>query len=103
MEIVVNIIVKGNMLGSDCYIARGVSWRCRYLCRQTKIRIFKSLVIPVLLYGCETWTLNTDMNWRIDIFGTRCLRKIMGYGILNFVQSQISDCSKRPIRDLLLA
>ena len=24
-------------------------WRCRYLCRQTKIRIFKSLVIPVLL------------------------------------------------------
>ena len=31
-------------------------WRCRYLCRRTKIQIFKSLVIPVLLYGCETWT-----------------------------------------------
>ena len=29
-------------------------WCCRYLCRWTKIRIFKSLVIPVLLYGCET-------------------------------------------------
>ena len=28
-------------------------WR-EYLCRQTKIRIFKSLVIPVLLYRCET-------------------------------------------------
>ena len=27
---------------------------CRYLCRRTKIRIFKLLVIPVLLYGCET-------------------------------------------------
>ncbi|KAG0722471.1 Golgi resident protein GCP60 [Chionoecetes opilio] len=26
-------------------------WRCRYLCRRTKIWIFKSLVIPVLLYG----------------------------------------------------
>ncbi|KAG0710786.1 putative epidermal cell surface receptor [Chionoecetes opilio] len=30
----------------------GSIWRCRYLCRRTKIRIFKSLVIPVLLYGC---------------------------------------------------
>ena len=54
-------------------------WRCRYLCKWTKIWIFKSLVIPILLYGCETWTLNTDLNNRIDIFGTRCLRRIMGY------------------------
>ena len=28
-------------------------WRCRYLCRRTKIRIFKSLVLHVLLYGCD--------------------------------------------------
>ena len=35
---------------------------CRYLCRRTKIRIFKSLMIPVLLYGCETSTLNTDLK-----------------------------------------
>ena len=37
-------------------------WRCQYLCRWIKILIFKSLVIPVLLYGCETWTLNTDLK-----------------------------------------
>ena len=37
-------------------------WRYQYLRGQTKIQIFKSLVIPVLLYGCETWTLNTDMK-----------------------------------------
>ncbi|KAG0716932.1 Retrovirus-related Pol polyprotein from type-1 retrotransposable element R2 [Chionoecetes opilio] len=43
-------------------------WRCRYLCRRTKIRIFKSLVIPVLLYGCETWTLNSDLKRRINAF-----------------------------------
>ena len=28
-------------------------WHRQYLCRWTKIQIFKSLVIPVLLYGCE--------------------------------------------------
>ncbi|KAG0720330.1 putative uncharacterized transposon-derived protein F52C9.6 [Chionoecetes opilio] len=46
----------------------GSIWRCRYLCRRTKIRIFKSVVIPVLLYGCETWTLNSDLKRRIDAF-----------------------------------
>ncbi|KAG0726800.1 DNA-directed RNA polymerases I, II, and III subunit RPABC2 [Chionoecetes opilio] len=49
----------------------GSIWRCRYLCRRTKIRIFKSLVIPVLLYGCETWTLNSDLKRRINAFGLR--------------------------------
>ena len=29
-------------------------WRCRYLCRRTKIRLFRALVLPVLLYGSET-------------------------------------------------
>ncbi|KAG0730425.1 2-hydroxyacylsphingosine 1-beta-galactosyltransferase [Chionoecetes opilio] len=57
----------------------GSIWRCRYLCRRTKIRIFKSLVIPVLLYGCETWTLNSDLKRRINAFGNKCLRRIMGY------------------------
>ena len=41
-------------------------WRCQYLCRRTKIRIFKSLVIRLLFYGCETWTLRINLkkaNW----------------------------------------
>ncbi|KAG0724748.1 LINE-1 retrotransposable element ORF2 protein [Chionoecetes opilio] len=51
----------------------GSIWRCRYLCRRTKIRIFKSLVIPVLPYGCETWTLNSDLKRRINAFDVRRL------------------------------
>ena len=31
-------------------------WSCRYMCRQTKILIFKLLVIPVLLFGYEMYT-----------------------------------------------
>lgn len=54
-------------------------WSCRYLRRQTKIWLFKLLVIPVLLYGCETWTLNTDLKRWIDAFGNKSLRRIMGY------------------------
>ncbi|XP_069993548.1 uncharacterized protein [Penaeus vannamei] len=34
-------------------------WRCRYLCRRTKLSIFKTLIMPVLLYGSEIWTYSS--------------------------------------------
>ena len=41
-------------------------WRCRYLSRRTKVRVFKSLVLPVFLYGSETWTLSKALKRRIN-------------------------------------
>ena len=78
-------------------------WRCRYLCRRTKIRVFKTLVLPVLLYGCETWTLNADLKRRIDAFGTRCLRRIMGYRWDDFVSNQrlLRETESRPITSIV--
>ena len=78
-------------------------WRCRYLCRRTKIRVFKTLVLPVLLYGCETWTLNADLKRRIDVFGTRCLRRIMGYRWDDFVSNQrlLHETESRPITSIV--
>uniref|UniRef100_A0A3B3R059 Reverse transcriptase domain-containing protein n=1 Tax=Paramormyrops kingsleyae TaxID=1676925 RepID=A0A3B3R059_9TELE len=35
-------------------LERGVC-RSRYLCKRTKVQVFRVLVLPVLLYGCETW------------------------------------------------
>ena len=32
-------------------------WHLKYLSRRTKVDVFKRLVLPALLYGCETWTL----------------------------------------------
>ena len=36
-------------------------WCCRYLCEKTNVRVFRSLVLPVLLYGCENWSLTRDL------------------------------------------
>ena len=74
-------------------------WRCRYLCRRTKLRIFKTLVLPVLLYGCETWTLNRDLERRINSFGTKCLRRIMGYRWYDRISNQrlLSETESRHI------
>ena len=79
-------------------------WRCRYLCRRTKIRIFKSLVLPVLLYGCETWTLNADLKRRLDVCGTKCLRRVMGYRWYDYVSNQrlLRETESRPVTSIVL-
>ena len=62
-------------------------WRCRYLCRRTKVRVFRSLMLPVLLCGYETWTLTRDLRWRFNSFGTRSLQRIVGYCWSDFVSN----------------
>ncbi len=68
-------------------------WPCRFLCKRTKIWIFKTLVLPVLLYGCETWTLKSDLKERIDAFGITCLCRIIRYRwYYDFVSNRRSLC-----------
>ena len=45
-------------------------------------------MLPVLLYGCETWTLTRDLRWRFNSFGTRSLRRILGYRWSDFVSNE---------------
>ena len=42
--------------------------------RKTKIRLFLSVVEPILMYGCETWTLAETVTKRLDGCYTRMLR-----------------------------
>ena len=44
---------------------------------QTKFKLYKSLVISILLYGCETWKLLTETKRRIQAFENKCLRKLL--------------------------
>ena len=60
-------------------------WRSRHLSRRTKVEVFKRLVLPVLLYGCETWTLTKKLRARLDAFGTINLRRILGYKWNDFI------------------
>ena len=42
-------------------------------------------VLSVLLYGCETWTLTGELRQQLNSFGTRSLRRILGYHWSDFV------------------
>ena len=45
-------------------------------------------MLPDLLYGCETWTLTRDLRRRLNFFGTRSLRRILGYRWSDFVSNE---------------
>ena len=63
-------------------------WRSRHLSRGTKVRVFRSLVMSVLLYSCEAWTLTADLRQRLDSFLTSSLRRIFGYRWQDHVSNQ---------------
>ena len=43
----------------------------------TKVRLVKAMVFPVVMYGCESWTLKKAEHWRIDAFELWCWRKLL--------------------------
>ena len=43
----------------------------------TKVRLIKAMVIPVVMYGCESWTIKKAKHRRIDAFGLWCWRRLL--------------------------
>jgi hypothetical protein len=50
----------------------------RLLCRNVKVKIYKIIILPVVLYGCETWSLTLREEQRLRVFENRVLRRISG-------------------------
>ncbi|KAJ4442477.1 hypothetical protein ANN_04063 [Periplaneta americana] len=46
------------------------------LSKNLKVRIYKTVILPVVLYGCETWTLTLREEQRLRVFKNKVLRKI---------------------------
>ena len=43
----------------------------------TKVRIVKAMVFPIVIYGCEGWTIKKAEHWRIDTFELWCWRRLL--------------------------
>ena len=43
----------------------------------TKVRLIKAMVFPVVMYGCESWTINKEERRRIDVFELWCWRRLL--------------------------
>ena len=43
----------------------------------TKVRLVKAMAFPVVMYGCESWTVKKAERWRIDAFHLWCWRRLL--------------------------
>jgi hypothetical protein len=50
----------------------------RLLSKNLKIRIYKTIIMPIVLYGCETWSLILREEHSLRVFENRVLRRIFG-------------------------
>jgi len=50
----------------------------RLLSKNLKIKIYRTIILPVVLYGCETWSLTLREERRLRVFENRVLRKVFG-------------------------
>jgi len=64
--------------GNRCCYAYGKLMKSRALNRSSKLKIYKSLIRPIVTYGCEAWTLTNRDEQYLRIFERRVLRKIFG-------------------------
>ena len=43
----------------------------------TKVHLAKAIVFPVVMYGCESWTVKKAEHWRVDAFDLWCWRRVL--------------------------
>jgi hypothetical protein len=62
--------------GNACYHSVQSILSSRLLSRNAKVKIYKSIMLPVVLYGCGTWSLTLREEHRLRVFENRVLRRI---------------------------
>jgi hypothetical protein len=61
-----------------CYHSVQSLLSARLLSKNLKVKIYKTIIVPVVLYGCETWSLTLREQYRLRVFENRVLRRIFG-------------------------
>ena len=51
--------------------------KSRDITLSTKVCLIKAMVFPVVMYGCESWTIKKAEHWRIDAFELWCWRRLL--------------------------
>ena len=52
-------------------------FKSRDITLPTKVRLVKAMVFPVVMYGCDSWTVKKVEHWRIDTFALWCWRRLL--------------------------
>jgi sorting nexin-29 len=64
--------------GNACYHSVQNLLSSRSLSKNTKVRVYRTIILPLVLYGCETWSVTLTEEQRLRVFDSRVLRRIYG-------------------------
>jgi hypothetical protein len=64
--------------GNACYHSVQSLLPFRLLSRNVKVKRYENIILPVVLYGCEAWSLTLTKEHRLRVFENRVLRRIFG-------------------------
>jgi hypothetical protein len=61
-------------MGNKAYYANKDLFRSRLLTKYSKLRMYQTLVRPVVTYACETWVLKGNIKMKLGVFERKILR-----------------------------
>ena len=93
METLTDFIFLGSKITADCYCSHEIKrhlllgrkaitnlsniFKSRDITLPTNVRLVKAMVYPVVMYGCESWTIKKAENQRIGAFELWCWRRLL--------------------------
>ena len=66
------------LMNFTCYHSVQNLLSSRLLSKHLKIKIYRTIILPVVLYGCETWPLTLREERKLRVFENMVLRRIFG-------------------------
>ena len=70
-------IKRHSLLGRKVMTNLDSIFKCRDITLPTEVHLVKGMVFPVIMYGCESWTIKKAEYQRIDAFELWCWRRLM--------------------------
>jgi hypothetical protein len=87
-----------------CYYSVQNLLSSRLLSKNLKIKIYRTIILPVVLYGCKAWSLTLWQERRLRLFENRVLRRVFGpkRGEVtgngeNYIMRSLMICTPYPI------
>ena len=75
----IQVEIKSRLkLGNACYNSMQNLLSSSLLSKKLKIKIYRTIILPVVLYGCETWSLTLREECRLRVSENRVLRRVFG-------------------------
>ena len=59
-----------------------------HISQSTKMRLYRALILPIALYGCETWTLSQAEEKNLLVFEMAALKKIIRVRLIDKIRNE---------------